>query len=231
MRKASEILYRFRGYILALFAIALLACPAAPFPQVSLDALALKGGVMTCIPYIGALIFYALGIALRIRARQFIGQHTRGNTHEAATLVTTGPYAHMRHPLYTSNTYIALGAIFFHLGVSGLFHIFIIAIVLFEYALARAEDRFLEEKFGDTWRAWAQRTPMSSANIETLFCRNSGDSSKPAINEAIPAINEAVPETGGPKRTVLQAFRADASTWFWFVFFNLIMVLIKFYTA
>lgn len=210
MRKASEILYRFRGYILALFAVALLACPAAPFPHVSLDALALKGGGTTCIPYIGTLLFYVLGIALRIRARQFIGQHTRGNTHEAATLVTTGPYTHMRHPLYTSNTYIALGAIFFHLGVSGLFHIFIIAIVLFEYALARAEDSFLEEKFGDTWRAWAQRTPMTTANIEALFCRNSGDS---------------------PARTVLQAFRADASTWFWFVFFNLIMVLLKFYTA
>lgn len=210
MRKASEILYRFRGYILALFAAALLACPAAPFPQVSLDALALNGGGTTCIPYIGTLLFYVLGFALRIRARQFIGQHTRGNTHEAAVLVTTGPYAHMRHPLYTSNTYIALGAIFFQLGVSGLFYVFIIAIVLFEYALARAEDRFLEEKFGDTWRAWAQKTPMTTANIEALFCRNSGDS---------------------PARTVLQAFRADASTWFWFVFFNLIMVLIKIYTA
>lgn len=210
MRKASDILYRFRGYILALFAIALLACPAAPFPHVSLDALALKGGGTTCIPYIGTLLFYILGIALRIRARQFIGQHTRGSTHEAATLVTTGPYAHMRHPLYTSNIYIALGAIFFHLGVSGLFLVFIIALALFEFALARAEDRFLEEKFGDTWRAWAQRTPMTTANIEALFCRNSGSS---------------------PARTVLQAFRADASTWFWFVFFNLIMVLIKFYTA
>lgn len=210
MRKASEILYRFRGYILALFAVALLACPAAPFPHVSLDALALKGGGTTCIPYIGTLLFYVLGIALRIRARQFIGQHTRGFTHEAAVLVTAGPYAHMRHPLYTSNTYIALGAVFFHLGVSGLFHIFIIAIALFEFALARAEDRFLEEKFGDTWRAWAQRTPMTTANIEALFCRNSG---------------------GSPARTVLQAFRADASTWFWFVFFNLIMVLLKIYTA
>lgn len=206
MRKASDILYRFRGYILALFAVALLACPAAPFPQVSLDALALKGGGTTCIPYIGTLLFYALGIAHRIRARQFIGQHTRGNTHEAAELVTDGPYAHMRHPLYTSNTYIALGAIFFHLGVSELFHIFIIAIVLFEYALAHAEDRFLEEKFGDTWRAWALRTPMSTANIEALFCRNSG---------------------GSPTRTVFQAFKADASTWFWFVFFNLIIVLLK----
>ena len=207
MRKASEILYRFRGYILALFAVALLACPAAPFPHAS-DALALKGSGTTCIPYIGTLLFYALGIALRIRARQFIGQHTRGSTHEAAELVTGGPYTHMRHPLYTSNTYIALGAIFFHLGVSGFFYVFIIAIALFEYALARAEDRFLEEKFGDTWRTWALRTPMFPSRT-AVFAPNSGST---------------------PRRTFLQAFKADASTWFWFVFFNLIIVLLKVFT-
>ena len=207
MRKASDILYRFRGYILAVFAIALTACPAAPFPQ-NFSRMAETG------PYFGALLFYALGIALRIKSRQYIGQHTRGSAHSADTLVTDGPYAHMRHPLYTSNTYIALGAIFFHLGVSGLFHVFIIAIALFEYALARAEDRFLEQKFGDTWRAWAQKTPMSSADINAIL----GD-------------KKANSGASLPQRTVFQAFKADASTWFWFVFFNLIMVLLKIYTV
>lgn len=202
MRKASEILYRFRGYILALFAVALIACPAAPFPQ--------GKSISEFVPYIAALFLYAGGIALRVRARQYIGQHTRGSTHTADELVTDGPYAQCRHPLYTSNLFIALGAASFHLGTSQLFVLFAPALLLFEFALARAEDRFLEEKFGDTWRAWAQRTPMTTANIEALFCRNSG---------------------GSPARTVLQAFRADTSTWFWFVFFNLIMVLLKIYTA
>lgn len=203
MRKASEILYRFRGHILAFFAGALTACPAAPFPH-NFSHMAESG------PYFATLLFYTLGIALRIKSRQYIGQHTRGSAHSADTLVTDGPYAYMRHPLYTSNTYIALGAIFFHLGVSGLFHVFIIAIALFEYALARAEDRFLEEKFGDTWRAWAQKTPMSTADIHAIF----GDKK---TNSGVSL----------PQRTVFQALRADASTWFWFVFFNLIMVLLK----
>ena len=207
MRKASDILYRFRGYILAIFAVALIDCPAAPFPQ-NFSRMAETG------PYFGALLFYALGIALRIKSRQYIGQHTRGSAHSADTLVTDGPYAHMRHPLYTSNTYIALGAIFFHLGVSGLFHVFIIAIALFEYALARAEDRFLEQKFGDTWRAWAQKTPMSSADINAILGGKKANSGASL-----------------PQRTVFQAFKADASTWFWFVFFNLIMVLLKIYTV
>ena len=205
MQRASEILYRFRGHILAFFAGALTACPAAPFPH-NFSHLAESG------PYFATLLFYTLGIALRIKSRQYIGQHTRGSAHSADTLVTDGPYAYMRHPLYTSNTYIALGAIFFHLGVSGLFHVFIIAIALFEYALARAEDRFLEEKFGDTWRAWAQKTPMSTADIHAIF----GDKK---TNSGVSL----------PQRTVFQAFRADASTWFWFVFFNLIMVLLKIY--
>ena len=217
MRKASKLLYRFRGYILALFAVALVVCPAAPFPQ---DL----SHISEFVPYIAALFLYACGIALRVRARQYIGQHTRGNTHEADELVTVGPYAYCRHPLYTSNTCIAVGAVFFHLGTSQLFVLFAPALMLFEFALARAEDRFLEEKFGDTWRAWAKKTPMSTANIEAFFCRNSGGSPKPATNKDFP-------ETGCPKRTVFQAFKADASTWFWLVIVNLIIVLLKFHTV
>ena len=55
MRKASKQLYRFRGYILALFAIALIACPANPFPQGF-------SRIAEFVPYIAALLFYALGI-------------------------------------------------------------------------------------------------------------------------------------------------------------------------
>ena len=198
MRKASKLLYRFRGYILALFAVALVVCPASPLPR----DLSHRSEF---VPYIAALFLYACGIALRVRARQYIGQHTRGNTHEADELVTVGPYAYCRHPLYTSNTCIAVGAVFFHLGTSQLFVLFAPALLLFEFSLARAEDRFLEEKFGDTWRAWAQKAPVFPYNPAVLFPKKA------------PA----------PKRTFFQAFKADASSWFWFVFFNLIIVLLK----
>ncbi|MBR4347917.1 MAG: isoprenylcysteine carboxylmethyltransferase family protein [Fibrobacter sp.] len=200
MRKASAILYRFRGFILALFAVALIACPAAPFPQ--------SASISEFIPYLIALFLYTYGILMRIWARQYIGQHTRGSTHEADELVTDGPYAHCRHPLYTSNLFIALGAASFHLGTNQLFVLFTPALLLFEFALARAEDSFLEEKFGDTWRTWALRTPMFPSRT-AVFAPNSGST---------------------PRRTFLQAFKADASTWFWFVFFNLIIVLLKVFT-
>ena len=202
MQRASDILYRFRGHILAFFAGALFACPAAPFPQN-------YSRMVEIGPYLVTIFAYAIGIMLRIKSRQYIGEHTRGKTHEADKLVTDGPYAYCRHPLYMSNTCIALGAIFFHVGVTSFFHIFFLSTLLFEYLLARAEDRFLEEKFGDTWRAWAKDTPMYPSNAEIFV-----DHCK----------------MGTPRRTVFQAFKADASTWFWFVIVNLIIVLLKIYT-
>ena len=203
MRKASAILYRFRGYILAILAIAMFATPAAPFPQN-------YSRMVEIGPYLVTIFAYAVGIILRIKSRQYIGQHTRGSTHEASELVTDGPYAYCRHPLYLSNTCIALGAISFHVGVTPFFHIFFLSTLLFEYFLARAEDRFLEEKFGDTWREWAQNTPMFPSNVEFFV---------------------GFHKTGSPRRTVFQAFKADASTWFWLVIVNLIIVLLKIYTT
>ena len=93
MQRASDILYRFRGYILALLAIALFACPAAPFPQN-------YSRMVEIGPYLVTIFAYAIGIMLRIKSRQYIGEHTRGKTHEADKLVTDGPYAYCRHPLY-----------------------------------------------------------------------------------------------------------------------------------
>ena len=211
MRRVSDILYRFRGLVLALMAALLLVTPSllVSFPK-KFSYLSRDEFIgISCI-YLAAFIFYAYGILLRIRSRQYIGQHTRGSKHEAGELVTAGPYAYCRHPLYTSNTSIALGAIFLYLDFNvfnpGIY--FIIAIFVFEYLLARAEDRFLEGKFGDTWRVWAQKTPIFPYNPAVLFPKK------------IPA----------PKRTFLQAFKADASTWVWFVIFNLTIVAIKIFT-
>ena len=69
MRKASEILYRFRGYILALFAIALLACPAAPFPQ-NYSRMVEVG------PYIGTL---RRGLERSLVTPGGLGQRARNN--------------------------------------------------------------------------------------------------------------------------------------------------------
>ncbi|OWV20588.1 ABC transporter permease [Fibrobacter sp. UWB2] len=187
-------LYRFRGYILGLIAIALVITPPCVFST------EIRSGVLI------AITLYVVSAFLRVQSRRFIGEHTRGHVHAADALVTCGPYASVRHPLYVSNTGFALGLAFFHLGVSLWVVPFMLVVVAFEIALSRIEDRFLEKTFGDVWRAWAAKTPAFFPRLGGTAC---GSSRVPA------------------QRTFWQAFFADSSSWLWLLFCNLLLVLRK----
>ena len=179
MDALSKGLYRFRGYILAVMGIALIAVPPG-------------------VHSLAALPLFLAGAALRIRARQFIGSHTRGSKHEAESLVVDGPYACTRHPLYISNTLIALSAILFHLGTDLMAIPFAVAVFCFEAYLAHAENRFLEKKFGDTWRAW---TPSFGKCFKSRANANAR-----------------------PKRSFSRAFCDDWATWVWLLLYNLVLL-------
>lgn len=202
MGAVSGILYRFRGYVLGVLALALLAFPASPLSADSVPA------------WVTACVLLLAGILLRVKTRQYIGDHTRGQKREADSLVTGGPYAYMRHPLYLSNTSVAFSAILFHLGFSLVAVPFVLAVLLFEIFLARAEDSFLEAKFGEAWRNWAARSPFVPWNIVAV-CRK---------RRACWCGDAAVP----PENSFFRAFCADRSTWAWVLFYNLVLVLIKF---
>ena len=206
-RNLSSLLYRFRGYILGVIAVALFAFPPSLFPETFCinDCIA---GILVAVP------LYVASAFLRVRTRQFIGEHTRGSVHAADKLVTCGPYSRVRHPLYISNTGFALGVAFFHLGVSLWVLPFMLVVVAFEVALSRIEDHFLEQKFGDTWRAWAAKTAAVLPCWSTS--RSSCRSDSCCDSEHVP-----------PQRTFWQAFFADFSTWFWIFFCNLLLVLRK----
>lgn len=185
MNGLSRNLYRFRGYILAALAIALCVMPAAPYSA-------------TAITESIALAICLAGILLRIKARQFIGEHTRGSKHAADDLVTDGPYAYTRHPLYLSNTAIAISAIIFHLGFSLTALPFALAVIIFEVYLARTENRFLRDKFGDRWLQWT-----------------------PGLRYARQRRNSA---SAGPKRPFSRAFCADWATWTWLLLYYLLLL-------
>ncbi len=195
MPKLSALLYRFRGYILGVLAIALVAAPPSLLPK--------SFAFDKC--FVGILIAILLFVAsavLRVRARQFIGEHTRGKIHDADKLVTVGVYSRVRHPLYISNTGFAIGFTFLHLGASLWVIPFALAVVVFEVSLARIEDRFLEGRFGEAWRAWARVTPAFFPHLA---------SSTPYPTQ----------------RSFLSAFFADRSTWLWLLFCNLVLILRK----
>ena len=73
-------------------------------------------------------------------------------------LSTTGPYAFMRHPLYTGNIMILIGLCL----INGFFWPFVTAFIFlwFYYPTAiEYEDRKLKSLFPDTWEEWASMTP------------------------------------------------------------------------
>jgi protein-S-isoprenylcysteine O-methyltransferase Ste14 len=74
-------------------------------------------------------------------------------------LATSGPYAFTRNPLYLGSFLIGLGV-----TIAGNVVAFVVLFVLFFLGIylrvARREARFLEEKFGDEFRRWAQDVPL-----------------------------------------------------------------------
>ncbi|MBP5246790.1 MAG: ABC transporter permease [Fibrobacter sp.] len=181
-------LYRFRGGILGLFAVALWIFPhASEWIPASSGLLAL------------------LGIVLRVEARRVIGEHTRESEKSAPELVMWGIYAKIRHPIYLSNLCFCYALILFHLGWQTVSFAFAMFVTLFVFSLAKAEDSFLEKKFGELFLKWAERTPM--------FFPSSFSTSK----------EEWTCQTG--KRSVLKAFAADRWTWVWLIFCTLLLIL------
>lgn len=72
-------------------------------------------------------------------------------------LITTGPYAVVRHPLYLGLIDFLLGsALFFN--DAGLFVAGLLFVVYFT-AQIRIEERLFERHFGDEWRRYRARTP------------------------------------------------------------------------
>ena len=100
---------------------------------------------------------WAAGVALAI-AGELVRLWAAGHVHKNVTLTRTGPYAWVRHPLYTGNTLIALGLclaswLWWSLPVYALFH------VAFVVPTIRREDRRLYDRHPEQWEAWGPSTP------------------------------------------------------------------------
>ncbi|MEE8060026.1 MAG: isoprenylcysteine carboxylmethyltransferase family protein [Pseudomonadales bacterium] len=91
-------------------------------------------------------------------------------------LSTHGPYALVRHPLYTGNICLLAG---FSLA-SGLWWSGPLALVIlltFYPATIRFEDKMLRKKFGDSWDTWAATTPAVLPNFNNKTTTNDKTSS------------------------------------------------------
>ncbi|HTR96191.1 MAG TPA: isoprenylcysteine carboxylmethyltransferase family protein [Trebonia sp.] len=105
------------------------------------------------------LAVWALGLALAIWARFYLGRNwgmpmTR---REEPDLVTTGPYRLIRHPIYTGIIVAVAGTAL----ATSLYGLIGVAVLLAYFAYsARTEERFLTERFPDTFPPYKARTKM-----------------------------------------------------------------------
>lgn len=91
-----------------------------------------------------------IGTIVRLYASGFIAKNEE--------LASNGPYALVRHPLYTGNLLIIIG----FSVCNGSWWSLPLAIVFFWFYYPPAieyEDRKLARIFGEPWRAWAAKTP------------------------------------------------------------------------
>ena len=103
------------------------------------------------------LYFFILGCLLVLDGL-LIRLYASGFVYKNKELSTSGPYAYVRHPLYTGNILILIGISF----AAGSISAFVISIIFFWFyypAAIEYEDRKLKSLFPDSWDSWSQQTP------------------------------------------------------------------------
>ncbi len=129
---------------------------------------------LTVIPFILILIYFAqptftsaligavpviLGECLRLWAVGYAGGATRSRTLGAASnLVTTGPYAHVRNPLYLGNLLLSLGVCI----IANVYWMIIVLLVGYfaQYLpIIASEEAYLRESCGTTYQTYYAAVP------------------------------------------------------------------------
>ncbi len=105
------------------------------------------------------LAVFLLGIALAVWARRYLGRNWGTPMSEKIDpeLVTTGPYRHVRHPIYSG---IILGMIGTALAVGPYWLIPVVVLGGYFVYSATVEERTMERLFPDTYPAYKRSTKM-----------------------------------------------------------------------
>jgi protein-S-isoprenylcysteine O-methyltransferase Ste14 len=111
------------------------------------------------VRYFGILLLWG-GVAFAIWARYHIGEYwsARVAIKEDHRVIDSGPYAHIRHPIYSG---ILLGLIGTALAVGNWRAVIAFIVILVVLILkALAEEKLLTEQLGDAYVEYKERTGM-----------------------------------------------------------------------
>jgi protein-S-isoprenylcysteine O-methyltransferase Ste14 len=134
-------IFKYRGLVWGIFAAAILIFPVS----------------FSCARAIASVPLLAAGQALRFWAAGFIPKY-RTLTVGAPGLVTSGPYAWVRNPLYAGNGIMGLG---WSVMAGPVWCAVFAAIyfVLYSLVIVPFEESFLSERFGEEYERYRRSTP------------------------------------------------------------------------
>jgi protein-S-isoprenylcysteine O-methyltransferase Ste14 len=144
---------------LTLPAAVLLAVPESWLPESWLHGFGARFLPDTMIVYWLGLLIVIAGLAFAIWARVYLGRNWSGTVtvKENHELICSGPYAIVRHPIYTGLLVAMFGTVIVFGEWRGLVALcFLIAAYLFKF---RREERFMMESFPDAYPGYRARVP------------------------------------------------------------------------
>ncbi len=111
------------------------------------------GEGMAMVEMMVGYTFVFLGISLIVRGWKQVYEAQKTDR-----LVTESIYSYIRHPQYTG-IYLAIFGQLIHWPTIPTLVLFPVIVVAY-YALARKEEKVMIERFGDEYRAYAEKVPM-----------------------------------------------------------------------
>ena len=142
--KFKQLFFKYRSY--------------TPIPIILIALIVAK---TTLISLLAGFLIALCGEMLRLWAVRYAGSATRTTGEVGAdVLVTTGPYGHLRNPLYAGNFLLSFGILVIAWPWMPWF--LLIYLVLFfiqYYSIISLEENFLEKKFGAVYQDYAENVP------------------------------------------------------------------------
>ena len=99
-----------------------------------------------------------VGLALRAWSGGCAGAHTRNATIEAPQLVTGGPYAFVRNPIYLASIVLGLGMVGL-LGDPWMLGLYVLVFVFLYTSIVPAEEAFLRRTFPEEFARYCEHVP------------------------------------------------------------------------
>ena len=141
MGRLGTLLFKLRGYTPIPFVIILLIFSKPNIPLVIVGTL---------------LILF--GEFIRIMSVGYSGEIERSSQIVANSLVTAGPYAHVRNPIYIGNYFWGLGFVFIlNAWMPYIIALYTLGFIVQYWLIVREEENYLKKRFGQKYLSYRSK--------------------------------------------------------------------------